>query len=307
MVALILSSLGGLRRSAVMCRFVLVAIGSTMAAPSICAQAIAPARMLLPTYPADSFVTPLIGAGFRFAATIERHALTSGALATRAPFAATVRVDTVFRAPRSVGELRGRTLTMLVLDTTALPRRTLVVFLAAGVSFGRGIVLHAKGQMLLESSVEKAAIGDSIAKGDSVLRVLAVRRNRDSADVVFVGTVLSVADSAIEGSQYSSEGEHDPLWREAQVRVEASYGLVTMSVPPGSQVRLLFPGSADMAYTHSPRLQTGSQSVFLARRASRLLRDPLAAISSNRTYFVVRPLDVLPAGDSTIVRPIVPP
>lgn len=269
------------------------------------AQVLPRAPTFLPTAPADSFVVPLVGAGFRFVATVQRHALAPSAFAAQGAYATTVRVDTVYRAPPSVGDLRGTYLTILVQDTSALPRTRPAVFLAAGVAFGDEIVLRSHGQVLLDSLPQAAPIAVVLATAEALLRVGTVKRHASTADALFLGTVLGIADSTAGAASFARHGEHDPLWRQAQVRVDATYGATKLA--GRSPVQVLFPGSRDLAYEFSPRLQAGEQFVFIAWWATRLLRDSLASIALPRTYFVVRPLDVLPARDSAIVRLAFPP
>lgn len=280
-------------------------LGAQPTPPAPGPRVIPRARLLRADFPADSFVASLAGAGFRFAGTVLRHGRTPAEFAQHGPFATLVRVDTVFRAPPSVGDLRRQRLTILVPDTVALPATRPAVFLAAGVSFGDDIVLRSQGHVPLDTIVRAAVLGEIIARADTLLRIATVRGRASGADAVFVGTVLGIADSAASASTLARRGEHDPRWRQAEVRVDSYYG--PSALPTGTTVRVLFPGSSDMAYRFSPRLQAGGQSLFFASNAYRLLRDTLATSALPRTFFVVRPLDVVPASDSILVRPAIPP
>jgi hypothetical protein len=269
------------------------------------AQTAPVARVLTLSTPADSFVPILAGAGFRFIATVRSHARAPTELAYRAPFATRVRVDSIFRVPAAVGPLRGQLLTLLVPDTIAIPRGRLVVFIAAGVRFDAQIVLRAQGQAPIDSLAQAGQIAALIARGDSLLRVATVSRHAVTGDMRFLGTVLSTSNASAAESAFVRRGEHDPLWREAQVRLDAVYG--RRPVTP-TTVRVLFPGSRDAAFRYSPRLETGNQYVFIAKDAKQLLRDSTNSSLTKGMYFVVKPLDVLPVRDTMIVNhPAIPP
>lgn len=273
---------------------------SGIAAYRLHAQTAPPSVLLQPASPADSFVAPLIGAGFRFAARITRHQPTTGALSSQGPFATRVEVDTVFRAPPSIGELRGRSLTIVLQDTTALPRDRPAVIIAAGITFGTEIVLRTQAHVPLASLAQAPDVAAIIKRADSLIYVAAVRRFAAEADAVFLGTVLAIANSFPNSALFARRGEHDPAWREADVRVDSPYG--SGALRRGTRVRVLFPGSRDMAYRFSPRLELGTQSLILARKAQRLLSDTLTVPVPRTTYFVVRAFDVRPAQDSNLVR-----
>ena len=288
-------------------RVVLALLIWTSIAPatSLSAQTIPPVRILLPTLPADSFVTPLIGAGFRFVATVRRHKAVTAAYGYTSAYETTVVVDSVFRAPAAVGNLKGRSLTILSSDTSVRPSKP-AVFIASGVSFGEGIVLRAHAHVPLDSAAQATAVGGVIARGDTLLRITSVQRHAVTSDVRFLGTVQTISDSTSIAPDMVRRGEHDPRWREAQVRVDKPYG--GAGITQGSIVRVLFPGSRDAAYLYSPRLSASAQSVFIAQKANKLLRDTSNTSLTSGWYFVVRPLDVLPGRDSTILLlPIVPP
>jgi len=280
-------------------------IGKSIAhvAPLV-AQTIPPVRILLPTLPADSFVTPLIGAGFRFVATVRTHRAVTAAHGYTSAYETNVVVDTVFRAPSAVGDLRGKTLTILSSDTSVL-RSKPAVFIASGVEFGETIVLRAQAHVPLDSVRQGAIVGGLISRGDSLLRIYSIRRHGATGDVRFLGTVQTINDSTSIAPHVVRRGEHDPRWREAQVRVDKPYG---PGVTSGSIVRVLFPGSRDAAYLYSPRLEASARSIFIAQNANKLLRDTSNTSLTKAMYFVVRPQDVLPGRDSTIMLlPVLPP
>ena len=83
--------------------------------------------------------------------------------------------------------------------------------------------------------------------------------------------------------------EHDPLWREAVVAVDA----VEKGHHPGDQAVVQFPASRDVAWYRVPKLQEGQQGVFL-------LHKPPVAGRARRLAAVVRFGDGSPTATSRV-------
>jgi hypothetical protein len=267
---------------------------------SAASQLVAPPAVVPPSYAPDSLVAAVRGSGFRFVASVAGHSPASARYAGRAPFITRLRLDSALQVPPSVARLAGRSLTILARDTLLLPVGRRFVFVAAGISLGSGLLLHAKAVVPIDSMSQAGAVAMMIARADTLARHRTIGEHVRRSDATLLGTVLEVTDSSAATAQYAIGGEHQPMWGQARVRVNAMY------LPPPrrgeTEVYVLFPRSRDVAYRYAPRLRAGDQRVIVARSVQRLLSDAAAAGVSAPIYFVIAPLDVLPASDSMIVR-----
>lgn len=117
-------------------------------------------------------------------------------------------------------------------------------------------------------------------------------RRLDSAELVLVGTVREVREPA--GGRKVLGSEHDPLWREAILKV----GSLEKGRPESPTVTFLFASSRDVQWAGSPKVREGQEAVWLLRREQKpgLL---------GRDLVILEPLDVLPLDELERVRRLI--
>jgi len=197
---------------------------------------------------------------------------------------AVVHVDEVIDGPEGAAELAGQEVTMHLHKGSAARAGAQRVFFANRAAVG--------------ATLELAAV-DEAAPGDTALlkkTVAAARASEQAArlaaavaasPLVIAGTVDSVAPERAR----EPAGEHDPLWREATVHVEA-----LGKGDAGSEVVLYFPGSVDAAWAGAPRLTVGQKGVFILRSGAALARHAI------KGPVLLRPEDLQPRDSVDTIR-----
>lgn len=117
-------------------------------------------------------------------------------------------------------------------------------------------------------------------------------RRLDSAELVLLGTVREVREPV--GGRKVPGSEHDPVWREAILKV----GSLEKGRPGSPTVTFLFASSRDVQWAGAPKAREGQEAIWLLRREQKpgLL---------GRDLVILEPLDVLPPGELERVRRLI--
>jgi len=173
---------------------------------------------------------------------------------------AVVHVDEVVDGPAEAAELAGQEVRVRLGKGSAARAGAQRLFFANRSAVGATIEL---------SAVEETAPGDTaelrktLAAARASERAARLASALSASPLVIAGTVDSVAPERVR----EPAGEHDPLWREATVHVDA-----VGKGEAGSEVVVYFAGSVDAAWAGAPRLSVGQKAVFVLRSGAALAR-----------------------------------
>ena len=264
-----------------------------------------------PTRRASAQVSEREQPTFLFVGTVRRlGAATMRGLSKSKERLAIVRVDEPQQGPDALMALAGRDVTVALSRGARLRASDRRLFATVGWIFGEGIALRSLRESLIaDRSTRRArAAGLQLTPAD-----LRLREHIADADVVLSGRVIAVRDAeapvlraarpGVAPAVHKPISEHDPLWREAVVAVDA----VEKGHHPGDQAVVQFPASRDVAWYRVPKLQEGQQGVFLlhkppvAGRARRLAAAPIPG------YALEHPDDFQPQRQLADVRALLTP
>ena len=186
---------------------------------------------------------------------------------------ALVEVEEVLIAPASLGDLRGRVVTVVLASPAKKGGRH--TWWATSWIFGREAGLIETGRADARAVTEFAR-----AIAEARLRALDERifARITGAELVIAGTVLGVEDLGIDGV---AEGTS---WRRAAVRVSA-----VVKGEGGAEVVIQFPGAGSPRWAYAPRLVLGQDGVWLLRRPSKEPR--MRAVKADGAWVALDPDD----------------
>jgi len=176
-----------------------------------------------------------------------------------------VRVDEVIHAPETLSHYAGKDITVELGGRKKAAVGQEAVFFANGWLFGKSVAV----QSIDHHPVGKTTAALRSAAGDPV-KTLAdrdLRAHFDSADLVISGKVSSVRlpQDMVGSSRRLPPSEHDPLWQEAVIEVDA----VHRGSHAQHAVVVRFPSSHDVAWADAPKFRPGQEGHFILHRAGR--------------------------------------
>jgi len=190
------------------------------------------------------------------------------------PAHALVKVEEVLVAPSNLGNLRGRTLTVVLAKTAKKGMRG--VWWATSWVFGNEIgvieVERATGLGVMQAAAE--VVGARLAALDNQ-----VAERVSGADLIVAGTVVAIEELGLDGI---AEGT---TWRLALVRVS-----IAVKGQAGAETTIQFPGAGGPRWVTAPRLVLDQQGVFLLRRPSREPR--MRKVKASGVWVALDPNDV---------------
>ena len=196
---------------------------------------------------------------------------------------AVVRVDRLIRSPEALSDYAGRDVTVELAPSAKAAPGQVLIFHTNGWVFGEGMAVRAVRQ----EPATATGVAVLASHPDDPVRTL---RTRDldaqaaAADLIVSGRVAAVrlpegeaeARAAVSAAPASGTGrisEHDPLWQEAVVQVDA----VHKGTHGGKQVVIRFPSSTDVRWYHAPKFRAGQEGVFLLHKEQLAPADATAA------------------------------
>ena len=187
---------------------------------------------------------------------------------------ALVKVEEVLLAPSNLGDLRGRTLTVVLAKPAT--KGTRGVWWATSWIFGEEIgvieVERAAGLTVMRAAAE--VVGARLAALEKV-----VADRVAGADLIVAGTVVSIEELGLDGI---AEGT---TWRRALVRVST-----VLKGQAGAEVMIQFPGAGSPRWAMVPRLVLDQQGVFILRRPSR--EPSMRKVKASGVWVALDPNDV---------------
>jgi hypothetical protein len=187
---------------------------------------------------------------------------------------ALVKVEEVLLAPSNLGDLRGRTLTVVLAKPAKKGARG--VWWATSWVFGDEIgvieVERSAGLGVMQAAAE--VVGARLAALDKQ-----VADRVAGADLIVAGTVLSIEELGLDGI---AEGT---TWRRAAVRVST-----VLKGQAGAETMIQFPGAGSPRWAMAPRLVLDQQGVFVLRRPAR--EPKMRKVKASGVWVALDPNDV---------------
>jgi hypothetical protein len=237
---------------------------------------------------------------FIFKGTVEKLGAATMSAAQANDRTAVVKVNEIIHAPRILGDLTGKEITVQLAEPGTVKERQQAVFFTNPWLYGESVAVQEVGRQEI-SGRASAAASDRLRRRVSGF----IERQPDEGlqqhlaevDAVVVGTVYNNKPLARPGSL--SVSEHDPEWWEATISVESmEKGKIS-----GTSVTVLFANSMDVAWFQAPKLRLGQEGIWLLhlRQASTSdIEAPDLPVPS--AYLVIHPLDAHGKGEAERVR-----
>ena len=186
----------------------------------------------------------------------------------------TMIVDEVIMAPRELGDLRGKVVTVYVQSINGLKKGDRITLFARSWHYGKNIgVIEVARTSLNVERIRKAAIYERISELDEKLK-----DRIHSSRLIISGKVISTYRSD-ETPDLLSDKKHplgtkedDVEWWKAEIWVKS----VEKGKPP-PDLAIFFPTGGDKKWEQFPKFYTGQDGVWLLIRVSDLEREGVAA------------------------------
>jgi len=177
------------------------------------------------------------------------------------------RIEAVFRAGPSLGNLVGRSVTIELSPNHAAHSGQEVIFFANGLVYGSQIVLREVGHRHADPESEReihAALEETPARH--------LKSRLEAADIVIVGTVEHVERSAIR----EPISFHAPNWMVAELHVANAL----KGGRKDERLKILFPSARDVLWARVPRFHEHEKGIFLLQRGAVKWGAPADALSA---------------------------
>jgi hypothetical protein len=226
-------------------------------------------------------------AGFVFVGTVEVFGTATEPDVEIRAGTAVVRVNRVLRVPQSVGDLTGSRITVQLKDPPSVKVGEEAIFYAAGVVYGKSIVVQEVSAPQVVAGAAKAEHVARVTAAVEKLPDLQIQVHAADADLVIVGRITEIRPVA--SAMVLPVTHHDPLWHEAVVQVES----VEAGTLPQKTISILFSASYDVAWHKAPKLQVGQEGAFFLHKQE---------VNKKEAYVVLHPLDFHPRGKVERIR-----
>ena len=213
------------------------------------------------------------------------------ALASNSPFiflgtagsGTAVHVEMIFRGAGTIGAFTNQDV-LLVRPAGAQSQHA--IFFVTPINYGKLMTAREDGELAPPENLK--TFTDALARVDQAASDRKLRELLTSAETVVVARVVRAAGLNAEWRA----SEHDPHWSLAAIEVER----VLKSEPRTNNV--LFAGSDDLRWFHSPKLRTGDEGIFLLRHDNGdLLRN--TQTPEVTAYVLVDPADFRPLSEES--------
>lgn len=214
-------------------------------------------------------------ATFIFVGTVLRLKATTIPEVQPSDSTAVVRVDEVLEGAGAPPDLKGKEITVQLIEASSIKAGTETVFYTRGWLFGESMAVIEIGRP--SEGQSSAQVRELVSATHQKMASDALLNDIASAEAIVVGTVTSVKPASIRhiGS------EHDPDWYEAEINVES----VEKGNLPSHTLTILFPHSDDVIWQSAPKFKQGQQGIWLLHRN----QEKLPGISDR--YTALKPLD----------------
>lgn len=166
-----------------------------------------------------------------------------------------VDVENVLQAPIVLGDLTGKTITVLLSTAIRHPREgARYTFFATSWRYGETVAVAEVARMKPDEELRL-----QIPESNARLAELALTTRVEKASLIVSGRVSAVSTPK-KASRFLSE--HDPQWLEAIIEV----GSIEKGRIKGKTVLILFPSSTDDAWLDSPKCRPGQTGTWILQR-----------------------------------------
>ena len=214
-----------------------------------------------------------------------------------------VVVDEVIQKPPAVSLAKGALVTLDAIDAAVLSAGSSFVFYTEGWIYGSGVAVREIGHEAAPVQMDQLAepMRAQLEQTQKEMNDSKLRSRLDAADIVVIGQVTAVHPwnpPALVANR-PRISEHAANWQEAVIRVETAL----KGAPADHEVVVRFPGSWDIAWASTPKLQPGQSGTFILQK-DKITGVPMAALAgkSVAAHTALRPGDVLPINEAQRVR-----
>jgi hypothetical protein len=248
--------------------------------------AIATAGFAQPTGAGTDLRQIIRSARIIFVGSIEKPGASNVSLVPASSRTALVRVREVLDAPRTMGDLRGQVVTVLLAKEGSAQAGQEAIFFTNGWMYGENVAVREVAEI---PERDREALRSAIAAERQTVRDEELAGRLKSAVLVIAGQVVSARPTA--GAERGPRSEHDPEWWQAEIGVAS----VMKGRATGKTVTVFFPSSLDERWLLVPKLKEGQKAIFLLQpyRGNDL---PAGAL------VILHPLDVQPEQQTDRVR-----
>ena len=232
-------------------------------------------------------------AEFVFVGTVQRVGETSLAEVGKSENMMVVRIDNVLTVPVAVPLRPNDKVTVAVIQPSAFAVGTQAVFYAKGWLYGSGVALI---ELAHEDPQPAAALTQARLDIHDARFAARIR----SSDMVVLGTVQETRAAPAEGGKKRIT-EHDPMWKEAVVKVTTGIKGATAN----EIIVVRFPASMDVAWYRAPKLKKGQKATLFMKRDQVTNLAP-ATFDGNkvRSFTALSPEDVMGAAAAERVQAV---
>jgi hypothetical protein len=222
-----------------------------------------------------------------------------------------VRVNKIRQSPPSLSHYGGQDITVKLAKGESVKVAQQATFFTNEWLFGKSVAVESLGHTPIKK--EPMALAGETADPVRTLANRNIKKHFDDADLVLTGKVTSVhlPESEAAASASLRTREHDPMWRDAMVRVED----VHKGNHESKDIVVRFPASNDIAWRNSPKLHVGQTGHFSLHRSQMPASGSVAlhAVAeeagageekSARYYTVLHPEDFQPVEEPGGIKPL---
>jgi hypothetical protein len=214
---------------------------------------------------------------------------------------ASVTISTVQNGTEVLRGFEGRDVKVQLSGSRKLKEGEHATFFTKPTVYGESLEVQSLGEIQSEGSgLKLAGMG---AGGDPVqARVDRDTKVRyDDSDLVVSGRVVSVSlpPEELERKDAGQVSEHDPLWRDATIQIDA----VHKGAHSAKNVVVRFASSEDIKWIASPKFHVGQEGYFLLHKDEVKSRRTVGgATKSTAAYTALSPLDFQPSDQADGIK-----
>lgn len=194
-----------------------------------------------------------------------------------------VTVDEIIRAPEMLRDFAGKDITVQLGKGQSVKVGQQRIFFTNGWIFGTSIGVVSVGHIAATAAPSRRAVAAVQALPDRVLQERAAR-----AELVVSGRVVEVREAPRPANAPISE--HDPVWYEAVVQVDA-VAKGALNDPSTGQVVVKFANSDDVLWRNTPKFHVHQEGVWMLGDTS---AEPLLLAATGvgtEEYLAIEPID----------------
>jgi hypothetical protein len=216
---------------------------------------------------------------------------------------AIVTVEEILHGPELLSGYAGKDITVQLSGSQKVKVGQEAIFFTNPSTYGEGIEVQSLGHR----PVERAATTMRAAWGatDDPVQNLAnrdIKARFDKSDLVISGRVTSVSLPSGSDEDEGSLSEHNPLWRDAAIEVEA----VHKGSYSGKNIVVRFPSSEDIKWNDSSKFHVGQEGLFILRKEEIKTKGAAGqAAKSAEAYTALSPLDFQPSNEEGGIKSLI--